>query len=300
MMALSLGAFPQPAFARAPLVVDDDGRATATDCSASQRTYATLQAAVNASAAGDTILVCPGVYNEQVVVTTSNLTILGSGMQNTFLRPSAVQVNSVGSFDQFPMAPILLVSDASGVTIKNLTLDGSLAGGGAAVWLPCLSVGYYTGLFFRHSLGVVDGVHITHIRSASACSAGFSGGSDFGSAANLVIQNSTFDDYGSVGLNCVGPNTICSILGNTFSGSGPVDNQLQAGIILRLGTAGAISGNTISGHFYAPKGGGIGYKSVGIALFNAEPDVNPHIFQENTFSNNQLDVQRQSTAAAFQ
>ena len=40
--------------------------------------------------------------------------------------------------------------------------------------------------------------------------------------------------------------------------------------------------------------------SVGIALFNAEPNLNPHLQQINVFAGNQHDVQRQSTAAAFE
>jgi hypothetical protein len=40
--------------------------------------------------------------------------------------------------------------------------------------------------------------------------------------------------------------------------------------------------------------------SVGIALFNAEPDLNPHLKQKNSFIRNQIDVQRNGTAQTFE
>ena len=39
-------------------------------------------------------------------------------------------------------------------------------------------------------------------------------------------------------------------------------------------------------------------KAVGILLINATPDTNPHLLRDNTFINNQHDVQRSSTARA--
>ena len=48
--------------------VDDDGQATPRNCDASDPASPTIQGAVDASAAGDTIVVCPGTYTEQVTV----------------------------------------------------------------------------------------------------------------------------------------------------------------------------------------------------------------------------------------
>ena len=42
-----------------------------------------------------------------------------------------------------------------------------------------------------------------------------------------------------------------------------------------------------------------GAMKAGIFLVNADPNVNPHLLQENTFSNNDLNVQRVSSAAAL-
>lgn len=57
----------------ATLTVDDDG----AQCPGA---HTTIQAAVNAAAAGDTIQVCPGTYNENVIIpnTKPNLSLLGA------------------------------------------------------------------------------------------------------------------------------------------------------------------------------------------------------------------------------
>ena len=92
---------------------------------------------------------------------------------------------------------------------------------------------------------------------------------------------------------------MCAVTGNIFRGLGPIDDQIQAGMVFRLGAGGAISRNRVLDHFYIPAVGMAEF-SVGVALFNAEPNLNPHLRQNNVFAGNQHDVQRQSTAAAFE
>jgi pectin methylesterase-like acyl-CoA thioesterase len=77
----------------ATLLVDADGQASPTDCNGFGSAFTTIQAAVNAASPGDTIYICPGVYNEQIRVTKSGLTIRGSGAGLTVLRPVAVIQN---------------------------------------------------------------------------------------------------------------------------------------------------------------------------------------------------------------
>jgi hypothetical protein len=123
--------------------------------------------------------------------------------------------------------------------------------------------------------------------------------SGFGSAATVLITDNLVDYYGNIGLNCGGPNSLCHVAGNTFRGLGPVNDQIQGGMVFRLGAGGTIAGNTITDHVYTPARGMAEF-AVGIALFNAEPDLNPHLTQTNVFARNQHNVQRQSTAAAFE
>jgi nitrous oxidase accessory protein NosD len=65
-----------PARASDVLVVDDDP--TTGRCHAGHDPFTTIQAAVNDAHPGDTIRVCPGVYDEHVTVATPRLTIKGA------------------------------------------------------------------------------------------------------------------------------------------------------------------------------------------------------------------------------
>src|SRR5262245_18998026 len=88
-VAIALVASPA-AYAQGTLVVDDDGQGTAANCNASAPTFGSIQGAVDAALSGDAVFICPGVYDEQVEVTTSDLTIRGSGAGSTVLRPTVV------------------------------------------------------------------------------------------------------------------------------------------------------------------------------------------------------------------
>src|SRR5207253_6452122 len=62
----------QRAAAATTLLVDDDHVQCATAA------YTSINAAIAAASPGDTIKVCPGLYNEQVMINKNNLTLLGA------------------------------------------------------------------------------------------------------------------------------------------------------------------------------------------------------------------------------
>jgi len=296
--AMSAVGTPQPAHAQSTLVVDADGLAAATDCDVNLPAFSGIQAAVNAALPGDTIQICPGAYDEQVVVTKNDLTIRGAGAGITVLRPTVVAQNTVRPGTTSPVAPILLVDGATGVRVSALTIDGNLADGGADMLPTCSGIPFYVGIFFRNSSGTIDTAHVTHVMSAAFCAMGILGYSGAGGAVNMAVANSLLDSYGVGGIICLGRNTQCTVTGNTIRGRGPVNDQLQSGISIRTRAAAVISGNVITDHIYFPGHGALEF-SVGISLFWADPSSNPHLLQDNVFANNQLDVQRYSTEAAL-
>ena len=93
--------------------VNDDG-----GCSGNTPCYTTIQAAVNAAAAGDTITVYPGVYGS-VTVSTNNLTI-----QSATLADAVFIDGAGGTF-------AVKISNAAGVTLSKLTLRNAQYG----LWL---------------------------------------------------------------------------------------------------------------------------------------------------------------------
>ena len=68
--------------------------------------YATIQAAINAASAGDTIKVCPGVYRENVAINKANLTVMSTNGAHATTISAAVS------------------SFVVHITQPNVTLDG--------------------------------------------------------------------------------------------------------------------------------------------------------------------------------
>lgn len=71
--------------------------------------YPTIQGAVDAAKAGDVVLVSPGVYREQVNVTTDGITIRGLDRNKTIVD------------GEFKRAMGFLVQDANDVVVENIT-----------------------------------------------------------------------------------------------------------------------------------------------------------------------------------
>lgn len=99
----------------ATVVVDDDGQASATDCDASIPASSTIQGGINAANIGDTVKVCPGTYNEDVIVNKA-LSLNGAG----------VDVSTVVGLKTGSNSNTLTIA-ASGVTVDGFTItrDGN-------------------------------------------------------------------------------------------------------------------------------------------------------------------------------
>jgi parallel beta-helix repeat protein len=90
--------------------------------------FSTIQSAVSAVPAGSSILVCPGTYPEQVVITQPmSLTGVtdGSGDAAVITVPSGGLVANGTHSTIGPVAVQLLVNNAVLVTVANLTIDGT-------------------------------------------------------------------------------------------------------------------------------------------------------------------------------
>lgn len=91
--ALALGLITAPASAAGITVyIDDDGTAGAAGCSGSTVVPTSIQAAVDASGQGDTILVCPGTYVETVDIAGAahkGLTIKATQRYGAKVKPVA-------------------------------------------------------------------------------------------------------------------------------------------------------------------------------------------------------------------
>ncbi|WP_406414085.1 right-handed parallel beta-helix repeat-containing protein [Streptomyces halstedii] len=101
-----------------------------------------IQRAVDAANAGDTVFVLPGVYRESVLITKPGLTLRGTGGQ-TVIMPPATQAKAAGSCAADGNG-ICVVGTASrtvdDVTIRSLTVSGFSGNGVWASWTDGLTV----------------------------------------------------------------------------------------------------------------------------------------------------------------
>lgn len=230
-----------------------NGGADVGDCTGSP--CATIQFAVNQSSPGDTISVAAGTYNEQVTVTTSDLTISGSGAALTTIKPASVTANTSSIFSGAPIAAIVLVDGATGVTVEALTVDGATAA-------PNGCAPTYVGIFFRAASGIISNTHVTNIFNplVPGCQ-GFlgifvqsgNGGPNLNST--VAIDGNTVDRYGKNGITANEAGTAVTITNNVVTGRGPVGSgdAAQNGIQLGFGAHGKVTNNNISNNNYTPQ-----------------------------------------------
>ena len=207
------------------LFVDDDG---------GRGKFTSIQAAVNAAKPGDTILVAPGTYTEQVVVPADKdrISIISERPQKAVIKEPATLSPASRS--------IVDVKGADDVTIAGFTIKGpgpAFAGvqveqGGSAT----IANNAIKSIRQDPLNGVQGGIGVV-----------LGGGGTPGSA---TIVNNTITDYQKEGITVAYSGSSAVIVGNTITGSGPTDVIAQNGIDVNTGADAYIAGNRISKNLY--------------------------------------------------
>ncbi len=120
---------PNPTSAASTIVVDDDGFATAADCDAADAAdSSTIQGGIDAASVGDTVLVCPGYYQEAVAINVAGLTLQG-------VSGNGQPVIDAGQGpDDTPTSAIDILDGFDGVTVDNFFITGAgPCSGGAGI-----------------------------------------------------------------------------------------------------------------------------------------------------------------------
>lgn len=153
--------------------------------------YSTIQNAVDASSSGDVIKVCPGIYTENVYVSTSDLTISSTGGASVTTVEAAVnfyvfQVVAPGlTLDGFTIVPDGFADSVIPIGV-NVAIEGEanvaiahnvITGGRIGINLGCASAGNTV----AHN--TVNG------QSEAAINIDTCEGSEFGSDGNSVHHN---------------------------------------------------------------------------------------------------------------
>ena len=234
--------------AHPPLHVDDDGAQYATP-------YTTITAALAVAVDGDTIIVHEGTYDEQVVITTSDLMLKGVGDTKPMITVGA---GTTGA--------IVHVWGATDVSIVGFEIDGAGNGlaGNPASGGPATDQRFY-GIRYSNASGTVRNNEVHGIKHPSGYEGVQSGVAIYAYASDVGIFNNTVCDYQKNGIttNLAGDSRIH---GNTAIGWGPTDLIAQNGIQVGFGAHASVKNNTVTDNWYS---GGY-WAAAGVLLFEAD------------------------------
>jgi hypothetical protein len=219
--------------------------------------YSTIQTAVNAAPSGSTIKVCPGGYQEQVVI-EKPLTLAGiisGGAEGAWVLPPTGGWAATDPTSTY--TPQILVKNAKGVTISNLIVDAANNNAQCGMYL--------TGILFHNASGTVNKAAVRNqltINSAIQCVGyGVVATVDNQQAQTVLVENTDFRNNGYQALTAWGPGLTMNSVGNFVTGG---DNSQIGGIGIAYlaGATGTVQGNTVTNEIDI-------YGGAGPALSNA-------------------------------
>jgi hypothetical protein len=238
------------------------GAPVAAPCLVPSQAYPTITSAVSGSCS--TIAVSSGTYDEQVVVTRP-LTLMGVG--NVVIAPTSVTANACrhGGPVQSPYcdpptnsnpseAAIILVEGTTGVTIRNITVDGSLAASSITSCAPPR----YVGILFSGASGRILHSKVKNLYQSSpslygcqdSAGLGIYVQSQSGHPSNVIVRRDVVTNFQKNGVSCVDPYSSCLIRYSNVSplpGATSQTGDATNGIEVAFGASGTVVHNRVSG-----------------------------------------------------
>jgi parallel beta-helix repeat protein len=233
--------------------------------------YATINAALGAAHAGDTIKVDPGVYTQPLDITLNNIKLIGANQQSI--------ISTSASTPASQSLALVQVDGAKNVLISGFTITGPGNGGG--------SIGYGVLVDNGGSANITND-HVTNIRDNPISGDQNGIGIFVGTSASVVgtsgtgtatISQDTVDNYQKGGIVVSGVGSSAVVANNTVQGS-PNNTAIPSnGIEIGHGATASVWNNTVLGNvFTGPVTDGehsfegslpLGYQGVGILLYKA-------------------------------
>jgi hypothetical protein len=209
--------------------------------------YTKIQDAINAASAGDEIVICNGIYAEQLSITKSLDIEADSG---AFLVPASIQQNATSLTTGDAIAAAVFVTGATNVSITGLTVDG--INNGIAECAPDL-----IGVYFQNSSGSLRHATVRNFALATTLNGCQSGTGVFvesggGQSSDVEISDCSIHGYQKNGVTANEAGTNATIHDNVVTGAGPTTGAAQNGIQIGFSASGAIHGNTVANNFWSP------------------------------------------------
>ncbi len=240
----------------------------------------TIQRAINAASAGDTVNVQDGTYVEQLDI-TKDLTIDGQSRTGVIVKaPATLGLGNSFTYGQVRQ-PVVGIRSNSTVTLQDLTVDGDGRGGAVVSGNDFLGIGVH------NSNATIDNVTVTGVRDSTLNGIqrgrAIFVGNNSGLPRSIEVSNSSILDYQKNGIDVRGANITVDINNNQITGAGATPLIAQNGIVLLDGAGGSISNNDVSSHRYT----GAGTVSTGMLLWNAPSGTT---ISNNTISSNDVSL----------
>jgi len=193
--------------------------------------FNSIQAAINSATSGDTIIVKNGTYNENIVINTAGLTLVGESKSNTVIKG---------------VSGIVITINADNITIGNLTVENTMGAQGITI----------------------SGKNNIHINNLIVKNVIYSSGNVYGISLvsgsspmnNIIIENCNFSSIhqtgttGSAGAIGIGwSNATQTLTGLVIRNNqindvkASITNKGAYGIILNMGASGS------AGQILSPK-----------------------------------------------
>jgi hypothetical protein len=255
VLTIGLGVLPSSALAATTRVVDDDH----AQCPNAQ--YTSIQAAVTASGPGDRVAVCPGTYNEQVVVPGGK-----NGLEVYSTKPWAAVIKAPPTIaaDVVNSQSIVRITQSRNVTLRAFTVTGPGPG-------PCNTLRYGVRVDGDAWANILYN-HITEVRDNpfSGCQNGVAiqVGRQFESqTGHARILGNLVDRYQKNGMTIDNAGSSALVAYNSVVGQGSTTVTAQNGIQISRGATAAVYENSVRDHAYIVKPTLAEFTATGILLY---------------------------------
>ena len=235
-------------------IVDDDGGGTAADCDISTSAFTTVAAAIAAAGSGDTVLVCPGTYVENINFGGKAIAVRSiSGPAVTILDGNAT--DAVVTFDSGETTTSVL----EGFTIRNGLATSLPNGGGIRIgWAsPVIRRNAIVnnracsgpGILIQFGSPLIEENTIANNNTREGCFSGTSGGGIYVDGASTpVIRGNNINNNGGVayggGISSLSPGFPTIDRNVIWANSA----WAEGGGMLLLNSDATITGNVIVGN----------------------------------------------------
>ncbi|MBV7409291.1 right-handed parallel beta-helix repeat-containing protein [Maritimibacter sp. DP1N21-5] len=180
--------------------------------------FTSIQSAINASAPGDTILVHPGHYAENLVIRTNQISLIAVG------GPEATRIDPADS-----LRDTLEIAGADSITVTGFTLGSGTNPAKQTVHVHGVKDGtdFATHVTLSGNLierGAGDGIKLSKVSGIVVEDNTITGGGSTESALDLVggeritIAGNRFLDMGNIGISLKGGSKDVVVTGNTLIG----------------------------------------------------------------------------------